>query len=184
MNSKWQLVLGRVLLSVIFILSGLGKLPHFQGVAGMMAAKGIPLASVALVMLETEKVDLVFSDVVMAGGMVGFDLAERVGGQWPAVRFLMTSGFMPGPRRVRPDGRPPLPRRARARPGLHDAPAARLGALPHADRGPLSLRIGDAPGRRGHGRAGRERRAGNPEGQKEKRPNRSLPCAPAFRSRR
>ncbi len=49
MNSKWQLVLGRVLLSVIFILSGLGKLPHFQGVAGMMAAKGIPLASVALV---------------------------------------------------------------------------------------------------------------------------------------
>ena len=49
MNSKWQLVLGRVLLSVIFILSGLGKLPHFQAVAGMMAAKGIPLATVALV---------------------------------------------------------------------------------------------------------------------------------------
>lgn len=49
MNSKWQLVLGRVLLSAIFILSGLGKLPHFHDVAGMMAAKGIPLASVALV---------------------------------------------------------------------------------------------------------------------------------------
>jgi putative oxidoreductase len=49
MNSKWQLVLGRVLLSVIFILSGLGKLPHFHDIAGMMAAKGIPLASVALV---------------------------------------------------------------------------------------------------------------------------------------
>jgi putative oxidoreductase len=49
MNSKWQLVLGRVLLSVIFILSGLGKLPHFQAIAGMMAAKGIPLATVALV---------------------------------------------------------------------------------------------------------------------------------------
>jgi putative oxidoreductase len=48
MNSKWQLVLGRVLLSVIFILSGLGKLPHFHDVAGMMASKGIPLASVAL----------------------------------------------------------------------------------------------------------------------------------------
>ena len=44
MNSKWQLVLGRVLLSAIFILSGLGKLPHFQDVAGMMAGKGIPLA--------------------------------------------------------------------------------------------------------------------------------------------
>jgi putative oxidoreductase len=49
MDSKWQLLLGRVLLSVIFILSGLGKLPHFHDVAGMMAAKGIPLASVALV---------------------------------------------------------------------------------------------------------------------------------------
>jgi putative oxidoreductase len=48
MNSKWQLLLGRVLLSVIFILSGLGKIPHFHDVAGMMAGKGIPLASVAL----------------------------------------------------------------------------------------------------------------------------------------
>jgi putative oxidoreductase len=49
MVSNWQLVLGRVLLSAIFILSGLGKLPHFHDVAGMMAGKGIPLASVALV---------------------------------------------------------------------------------------------------------------------------------------
>jgi len=49
MDSKWQLLLGRVLLSAIFILSGLGKLPHFHDIAGMMAGKGIPLASVALV---------------------------------------------------------------------------------------------------------------------------------------
>ena len=49
MNSKWQLLLGRVLLSAIFILSGLGKLPHFHDIAGMMAGKGIPMASVALV---------------------------------------------------------------------------------------------------------------------------------------
>ncbi len=49
MDSKWQLVLGRVLLSAIFILSGLGKLPHFHDVAGMMAGKGIPLATVTLV---------------------------------------------------------------------------------------------------------------------------------------
>jgi len=40
--------LGRFLLSVIFILSGSGKIPHFSAVAGMMASKGIPLASVAL----------------------------------------------------------------------------------------------------------------------------------------
>jgi putative oxidoreductase len=49
MDSKWLLVLGRVLLSAIFILSGLGKLPHFHDVAGFMASKGIPLASLALV---------------------------------------------------------------------------------------------------------------------------------------
>jgi putative oxidoreductase len=49
MNSKWLFVLGRVLLSAIFILSGLGKLPHFHDIAAMMAGKGIPLASVALV---------------------------------------------------------------------------------------------------------------------------------------
>jgi putative oxidoreductase len=48
MDSKWQLILGRALLSAIFILSGLGKLPHFNDVAGMMAQKGIPLASLAL----------------------------------------------------------------------------------------------------------------------------------------
>ncbi len=49
MEQKWLLLLGRLLLSVIFIASGLGKLPHFHDVAGMMAQKGIPLATVALV---------------------------------------------------------------------------------------------------------------------------------------
>jgi putative oxidoreductase len=49
MEQKWMLLLGRLLLSVIFILSGLGKIPHFHDVAGMMAQKGIPLATVALV---------------------------------------------------------------------------------------------------------------------------------------
>ena len=49
MDSKWQLILGRLLLSVIFILSGLGKIPHFNDVAGIMASKGIPLATIALV---------------------------------------------------------------------------------------------------------------------------------------
>jgi putative oxidoreductase len=46
---KWLFVLGRVLLSVIFVLSGLGKIPHFHDVAGMMAQKGIPVATAALV---------------------------------------------------------------------------------------------------------------------------------------
>jgi putative oxidoreductase len=46
---KWGFALGRVFLSVIFILSGIFKLTQFSAVAGMMASKGIPLASVALV---------------------------------------------------------------------------------------------------------------------------------------
>ena len=52
-------------------------------------------APAALEMLANERIDLVFSDVVMPGGMDGFDLAKRVGGQWPAVRVLMTSGSCP-----------------------------------------------------------------------------------------
>lgn len=42
--------LGRFLMSVIFILSGAGKLMQFSGTATMMASKGIPLAKVALVL--------------------------------------------------------------------------------------------------------------------------------------
>ncbi len=46
---KWGFALGRFLMSVIFILSGIFKLIQFGAVAGMMASKGIPLAPVALV---------------------------------------------------------------------------------------------------------------------------------------
>jgi CheY-like chemotaxis protein len=39
------------------------------------------------------KIDLVFSDVVMPGGMSGFDLANWVRANRPDVRLLLTSGF-------------------------------------------------------------------------------------------
>jgi CheY-like chemotaxis protein len=61
-------------------------------------------APTALVMLETEKPDLVFSDVVMPGGMDGFDLAARVRTRWPSVRVLLTSGFSDGQWRAPADG--------------------------------------------------------------------------------
>jgi PAS domain S-box-containing protein len=48
----------------------------------------------AIEMLEGgTKVDLLFSDVVMPGGVSGFDLARWVKESMPAVRILLTSGF-------------------------------------------------------------------------------------------
>ncbi len=61
-------------------------------------------AAVALAKLETEPVALLFSDVVMPGGMDGFALAERVRARWPAVRVLLTSGFSGDRVNLRLDG--------------------------------------------------------------------------------
>ena len=48
----------------------------------------------ALAILDQNRdIDLVFSDVVMAGGMSGFDLARVVRERWPGLRVLLTSGF-------------------------------------------------------------------------------------------
>ena len=40
-----------------------------------------------------EKVDLVFSDIVMPGGMTGFDLADWLHDNHPEIPILLTSGF-------------------------------------------------------------------------------------------
>lgn len=42
-------VAGRVLLALMFIISGYGKITAFAGTAGFMASKGIPMAEFALV---------------------------------------------------------------------------------------------------------------------------------------
>jgi len=42
-------VVGRCLVALIFLLSGLGKIFNFSGTAGYMAAKGIPLTEIVLV---------------------------------------------------------------------------------------------------------------------------------------
>jgi CheY-like chemotaxis protein len=50
-------------------------------------------AAAAMAALEGGGADLVFSDIVMPGGVDGFDLAAEIGRRWPAIRVLLTSGF-------------------------------------------------------------------------------------------
>jgi PAS domain S-box-containing protein len=50
----------------------------------------------ALALLEENRVDLVFSDVVMPGGIGGAELARRIGERWPGVKVLLASGFPGG----------------------------------------------------------------------------------------
>jgi len=48
----------------------------------------------ALRMLERDRnFDLVFSDMVMPGGMSGHELAMAIAARWPAIRVLLTSGY-------------------------------------------------------------------------------------------
>jgi signal transduction histidine kinase/CheY-like chemotaxis protein len=50
-------------------------------------------AAAALELLAREKVDIVFTDVIMAGELDGYGLARKVREQWPAVKIVLTSGF-------------------------------------------------------------------------------------------
>jgi PAS domain S-box-containing protein len=47
----------------------------------------------ALEVLKSEKVDLLFTDVVMPGALDGYALAREVTALWPNVKVLLTSGF-------------------------------------------------------------------------------------------
>ena len=47
----------------------------------------------ALAVMAQEPVALMFSDVVMPGGVDGFTLSETVRERWPAVKIVLTSGF-------------------------------------------------------------------------------------------
>lgn len=48
----------------------------------------------ALAILESgEAIDLVYTDMVMPGGLNGLELAERVRAQWPDMPILFTSGY-------------------------------------------------------------------------------------------
>ena len=48
MNARYLVMLGRVLLSIIFLLSGLGKIMDWDGNAKLMASQGMPLIPLLL----------------------------------------------------------------------------------------------------------------------------------------
>jgi signal transduction histidine kinase len=59
-------------------------------------------APAAMTMLERETIDVMFSDVVMPGGMDGFALARQVAERWPKVKIVLASGFSDTHGRVEP----------------------------------------------------------------------------------
>jgi CheY-like chemotaxis protein len=50
-------------------------------------------AAAALEILTGDRIDLLFSDIVMPGGVSGFDLARSAIARWPHLKVLLTSGF-------------------------------------------------------------------------------------------
>jgi PAS domain S-box-containing protein len=47
----------------------------------------------AFKILESEPVDLLFTDIIMPGGMSGYDLSLNAVTRWPKLKVLLTSGF-------------------------------------------------------------------------------------------
>jgi CheY-like chemotaxis protein len=47
----------------------------------------------AIAILEKRNVDLVFTDVVLPGGMTGADVAARAAALWPGIKILFTTGY-------------------------------------------------------------------------------------------
>ena len=45
---NWAALIGRVLLAALFIKAGWGKIPGWEGTAGYMASKGLPMVPVLL----------------------------------------------------------------------------------------------------------------------------------------
>jgi PAS domain S-box-containing protein len=83
--------------------------------------------STALTTLEKESVDLLFTDIVMPGGLDGFDLARAASSRRPSMRILLTSGFA-GHSPESQRGMPPMVKGMLRKPYRRDALAHALRA--------------------------------------------------------
>ena len=60
-------------------------------------------AKTALKVLESETVDLLFTDIVMPGGTSGYELAVAAQARWPQIKVVLTSGLPQ--KTINPDGK-------------------------------------------------------------------------------
>jgi CheY-like chemotaxis protein len=64
-----------------------------------------PTGRAAIAVLEDDpSMDLLFSDIMLPGGVSGLDLAREVRQRWPEIAILLTTGY-PGPEDVRATAR-------------------------------------------------------------------------------
>ena len=61
--------------------------------AAVIAAAFGQFVKTALSVLESERVDVLFTDIIMPGGTSGFEIARTVVSRWPAIKVVLTSGF-------------------------------------------------------------------------------------------
>lgn len=85
MSTNLQLLIGRVLLSIIFIVAGLSKLGAVAGTAGYMASMGIPLPNLS--------VWLVIALEIIGGVAILLGFFTRYAA-WALAAFCVASGYL------------------------------------------------------------------------------------------
>ena len=85
MSTNLQLLIGRVLLSIIFIVAGIGKLGAVAGTAGYMASMGIPLPNIS--------VWLVIALEILGGVAILLGFFTRYAA-WALAAFCVASGYL------------------------------------------------------------------------------------------
>jgi len=85
MSTNLQLLIGRVLLSIIFIMAGISKLGAVAGTAGYMASMGIPLPSIS--------VWLVIALEIFGGIAILLGFFTRYAA-WALAAFCVVSGYL------------------------------------------------------------------------------------------
>jgi PAS domain S-box-containing protein len=88
-------------------------------------------AAAAVKALESQPVDLLFTDIVMPGGVNGYDLARSAASRWPEMKVLLTSGFPEA--KLNGNGGPPLNMRLLMKPYRKEELARILRELLDAD---------------------------------------------------